>query len=439
MIFADTGGLMGDRLTILITNAGLSAYAGSEVVVRDLACGLMARGHRPIVYSPTLGPIGEEIRSRGIVVIDELRNLAETPDLIHAHHAVPCGEALIRFPDIPAVFMCHGFSSWIEEPVHFPQIGVYVAVDEACRDRLVQSCAIDPARVVIMRNAVDLARIPQRPTPLNSAPVRALAFGKASAVPEIRAACGELDIELQAIGYPADQPNPHPEKELVKFDIVFATARAALEALCAGCAVIVCDARGMAGLVTSDNFDFLWNRNLGLRSLGASISVAALVDEIRRYDPEDAARVSRHTREAANLSQRLDEFEKLYHDVLGGARRPQITPAAHEAAVARFIHDYLPRQPWDKRWPWLAERDELGNQISALEARLMTAADMVSKLRNALAEERHQRKIRDDELSARTNECQRLRHQLHQLEAQLALSRGQAGASERVAASTDDR
>ena len=35
-----------------------------------------------------------------------------------------------------------------------------------------------------------------------------------------------------------------PEHELVRYDLVFATARMALEAICAGCAVIVCDSRG---------------------------------------------------------------------------------------------------------------------------------------------------------------------------------------------------
>src|SRR5262249_60051840 len=88
---------MTDPLVVLLTNVWLTQRAGSEAVVRDVALGLLRRGHRPIVYSPSLGPPAEEIASRGVSVIDDLRELAETPDVIHAHHTIPCGEALIRF------------------------------------------------------------------------------------------------------------------------------------------------------------------------------------------------------------------------------------------------------------------------------------------------------------------------------------------------------
>src|SRR5258708_23114629 len=140
---------MKDRLTVLITNIWLEKRGGSETVVRDLALGLLRRGHRPIVYSPTLGEVADEIAARGIVVVDDLRKIGEQPDILHAQHCVTGGEALIHFPRIPAIYVCHAFAHWLEAPVHFPQIGAYVAVDEACRDRLVHAEGIDPARVAV--------------------------------------------------------------------------------------------------------------------------------------------------------------------------------------------------------------------------------------------------------------------------------------------------
>ena len=98
---------MMNRLVVLVTNVWLAHRAGSETVTRDLALGLLRRGHRPVVYSPALGPPAEEIAACGVCVIDDLRQLAETPDVIHAHHSVPCGEALIRFPGTPAICVCH--------------------------------------------------------------------------------------------------------------------------------------------------------------------------------------------------------------------------------------------------------------------------------------------------------------------------------------------
>ena len=355
---------MSNRRTILLTNIWLANLAGSEVIVRDLALGLLRRGHRPIVYSPTLGYVAEEIAARGVSVIDDLRQLGEAPDIIHAHHSIPCGEALILFPDVPAIYVCHSFNHWLEAPVHFPQIGAYVAVDEACRDRLVHTEGIDPKRVLTLLNAVDLDRVPPRPAPLRERPLSAAAFGKAVAVPELRTACEQLGIQFDAIGPAPGRISTNPEQELVHYDLVFASARSALEALCCGCAVIVCDVRGFAGLVTSRNFESLRAMNFGLRSLGDTITVDRCVQEIGRYDPDDASTVANSARTDADLCKLLDKFENLYDEVLTGARRPSITTEARARAVARFLHENLPRRHGDTRWPWLTERENLQQELA---------------------------------------------------------------------------
>jgi len=359
---------MNNRLTILLTNLWLTNLSGTVVVARDMAVGLLRRGHRPIVYSPDLGEGAEEIAKRGVSVIDDLRKLGEAPDIIHAQHSIPCGEALIRFPHVPAIYVCHDFTYWGEVPVPFPQIAAYVAVDEACRDRLVHTKGIDPKSVTVLHNAVDLRRIPPRPQPLRERPLRAMAFGKATAVPQLRTVCEQLSIEYHALGAAAGREIAHPEQELVNFDLVFASARAALEAMCCGCAVVACDFRGIAGLVTSRNFDKLRAMNFGVRCLSDPITVDRCVREIGGYDPEDASLVAQRARSDADLEKLIDRFENLYAEVLTGARRPYISPEAHEHAVARFLHEYLPRRPNDIRWPWTAERDQMQRERRSLEA-----------------------------------------------------------------------
>lgn len=376
---------MTDRRTILITNIWLAHLAGSEVVVRDLALGLLRRGHRPIVYSPTLGSIAQDISARGVSVIDDLRQLGEAPDIIHAHHSIPCGEALIRFPDVPAIYVCHAFNAWMEAPVHFPQIGAYVAVDEACRDRLVHTEGIDPQRVLILHNAVDLDRIPPRPVRLRERPLRAAAFGKAAVAPEVRIACEQLGIQFDAIGTATGRVNTAPEQELVQYDLVFASARSALEALCCGCAVIVCDVRGFSGLVTSHNFESLRAMNFGLRCLTEPLAVDRCVQGIGRYDPDDASRVANRARADADLNKLLDKFEQLYDDVLTGARRPSVTEEAREHAIARFLHENLPRRPGDTRWPWLAEREGLQQNIETLTHKVGALTGRLDDLQRQLA------------------------------------------------------
>src|ERR1043166_7217776 len=120
---------MTDRLVVLLTNVWLAYRAGSEAVTRDIAPGLGRRGHRPIVYAPPLGSPAEVRGAAGVSLICDLRHLSDPPDFILAHHSIPCGEALIRFPGTPAIYICHSFSLWMEAPVYFPQIGAYVAVD----------------------------------------------------------------------------------------------------------------------------------------------------------------------------------------------------------------------------------------------------------------------------------------------------------------------
>ena len=361
---------MSRSLTILFTNIWLERHAGSEVVLRDLALGAQRRGNRPIVYTPTIGPFAQHLTRRGIAVVDDLRRIAEAPDVIHAHHVIPCGEAIIRFPGVPAIDVCHSFDHWVEAPAHFPQVTNYVAVDEACRDRLVHAHGIDPARIVTLYNAVDLTRIPPRPRPLPQRPRRAAVFSKAAAAaPAIRAACAALSIELATLGPQAGREIDDPERHLVEFDLVFASARAALEGLCCGCAVIACDGRGLAGMVTSENFAALRTKNFGLRSLVRPVTAQALIDEIGRYDCEDARVVGERARREADLDDLLDAFAKLYAEAIEARRAAPASPAAHAEAVTRFLREYLPRLG-DPRWESLAEREAFAERLRALEAEL---------------------------------------------------------------------
>ncbi|HET7680075.1 MAG TPA: glycosyltransferase [Xanthobacteraceae bacterium] len=423
---------MNQRLTVLFTNIALSVPAGSEVVLRDLAHGLLRRGHRPIVYSPTGGDFAEEIAARGVPVINDLRRLREKPNIIHGQHSIPCGEALIQFPDVPAIFVCHAFNHWVEAPIHFPQIGLYVAVDEACRDRLVHAEGIDPNNVVTLHNAVDLLRIPPRPEPLKKPPQRALAFGKAASVPELWTACEKLGLELDAIGGSKGGIHKFPEQELVKYDVVFASARAALEAMCCGCAVIACDFRGLAGAVTTENFEPLRTKNFGLRSLVHPITAERLIEEILRYDPDDAARVSARARKEADLEKLLDRFEQLYNEVLNGRRKPSITAAARKTAEARFLHENLPRRPDDRRWPWLAEREKfqrdserLAKNVEVAKVRLTAVQAKLDDKNRNLDRVRLERDKANREIIALNAQVAALNAQVAALNAQVAALTGE--------------
>src|SRR5262249_42023998 len=110
------------RLRVLITNNTLGEQAGSELYVRDVATGLLERGHTPIAYSSLLGDVADELRRATVPVVQDLDVLGEPPAIIHGHHHVETMTALLRFPDVPAVYFCHGWLPWEELPLRFPRI-----------------------------------------------------------------------------------------------------------------------------------------------------------------------------------------------------------------------------------------------------------------------------------------------------------------------------
>jgi hypothetical protein len=357
-------------LRVLLTNAWLDRTGGTESVVRDVALGLLRRGHRPTIYSPHLGAPAKALHTAGVAVTSDLATIREAPDVIHGQHFVQTAEALLHFPDTPAVQHCHAWAFWQEAPVLFPQIHRYLAVDEAVRDRLVQMEGIAPEQVEILHNCVDLGRMPPRPQPPAERPTRALAFTKHRAqLPLIAEACARHGVQLDVLGAGGDRTVLDPEKELVGYDLVFATARMALEALVAGCAVVVCDSRGLAGMVDRAGFPRLRRLNFGLRSLTRPVTVEALSAEIARYDAGEAAEVARLARTAADLQPMLDRIEALHREAL---QAPAPEASEVRAATLRFLKVALPRAR-DNRWPWMEERETLARRIDELERELAAA------------------------------------------------------------------
>jgi len=360
--------------TVLLTNVWLDRRGGSESVIRDVSLGLLARGWRPIVYSPHLGEPAAELEARGVATVSDLAQVAEPPEMIHGQHFVQTAEALFHFPAAPALQMCHAWVYWQERPVKFPQIRRYVAVDQAVRDRLVHTEGLAPERVEILLNAVDLRRIPERPAALPETPRRALAFTKGpSHIPALQRTCDRHGIKLDVLGAGGGRTVAAPEHELVKYDIVFATARMALEAACAGCAVVVCDSRGLAGMLTSEGLQPLRLLNFGLRALVREVTSETLSQEIARYDAADAAAVSESLRASANLELALDRLEGLYEDAMAAARRDPVDPAARRRAELAFLDEALPRLRKDGRWLWMSEREAMERRIQDLENRLAAA------------------------------------------------------------------
>ncbi len=329
-------------MRVLITNTTLTGRTGTDIYVRDLALGLLRRGHNPVVYSPRLGEMARQMRALTVPVIDDLRMVTAAPDIIHGQHNLETAAAVLHFSGVPAVFFCHGWTFWVDAPPVLPRVKRYVAVDETCLDRLVCESGVPQTRTRIISNAVDLDLFrPRRPLP--PAPRRALVFSNYATefthTHAVRTACERSNIALDVIGSAVGNSIDRPELELGKYDLVFAKGKSALESLAVGASVILCDASGGGPLVTSAELDRLRRLNFGIRALQSPLTAEHVAAQIARYDPADAAQVSEHIRARAGLEAMLDQILSLYEEVIDEhAREIPSDPAEELRATAAYLH-----------------------------------------------------------------------------------------------------
>ena len=85
--------------------------------------------------------------------------------------------------------------------------------------------------------------------------------------PVIREACIRAGLRLDTVGIGSGNPLANPEHVLPRYDIVFAKAKAAMEAMAVGNAVVLCDFAGVGPMVSPENFAQLLPMNFGFQAL----------------------------------------------------------------------------------------------------------------------------------------------------------------------------
>jgi glycosyltransferase involved in cell wall biosynthesis len=339
-------------MKILLTNAVFKVSTGTEVVTRDLAKALQRAGHQTVIYSPRLGSLADEVRSAGVTVTGDLFSLTEAPDIIHGHHHQPLMEALLRFPSTPAIYLCHDGESAVDVPFAFPRIRQYLAVDERCQSRVEKTLGEKAGRIEIVPNAVDTDRFQPR-SPLPPKPRKALIFSNyahsGTQLPAIRRACRKAGLELDVMGSAMGTANDHPEAVLPRYDLVFAKARCALEAMAVGTAVVLCDFAGVGPYVTAAEFDAMRCKNFGRALLTEPLSAEALSKQITRYDASDAAKLSSLVREKASLNLTVARWESIYRQVLTNFSVALIDREEESRATALYLlrWHYFRRREWE--------------------------------------------------------------------------------------------
>jgi hypothetical protein len=302
-------------MRVLITNIWLVDWGGTEVYVRDLALALQRRGVQVEVYSPELGLVAEEIRLAGIPVSDSIAGLQQAPDIIHAHHTQPALDVLAAFPDVPAIYVLHARNYPEDTPPKHSRILRYLAVDHNTLEQLLTEEKIPERYTEVYLNWVDTERFTLRES-WPEKPAKALVFSnyatKDNHFRVIQEACEMAGLELDCRGRGVGDAIGNPENILGNYDIVFAKAKAAIEALATGAMVIPCDFRGLGEAVSSRNFAHIRKYNFGMKILNRPIETQLLAEEIKKYDPAEIKKAAVRIRKEAALDSYVDRILSLY-------------------------------------------------------------------------------------------------------------------------------
>ncbi len=368
-------------MRVLITNIVLEGRSGTEVVTIELAQGLSRRGHQVAVFAPFTGPSASILGKEGILVTHQIDELPWKPDIIHGHHNIAAAPVLARYLDVPAIFVMHDATQDLNRPPATPQIVRLYAVDQINRDRYLADARIKSKSVDLLPNCVDLDRF-QRRDPLPQRPRRALLLTKNSGhIDAVREVARRTDLVLDEIGPAFNRVVDDLHVRLRDYDIVFATARMALEALAVGCAVVVCDGRGLAGLVTADVVDQWRLDNFGLKLLSQRPTVENLLTQVQRYSAQDAVNVQHRIRKMAALSDHLDSVETIYHSIISNWTCSFDDTKRHSEALASFLAAWVHHRGYSsvvgdvgdalaQHVVALADRERIINSPSSLFRRL---------------------------------------------------------------------
>ena len=231
------------------------------------------------MYAPRLGPLTETIRHCGIAVVNDPSAISDAPDVIFGAGVNELATLAARFPRSPSVQVVQHWDSWESMPCPLPQVALYVAVDALNFELLTNEFGIAREKIRLVYNAVDVAHIAPRTKPLAPRPRRAFVFAKAAPgtdprdyLPAIEEACASRNIEVVCEGRLIGRTVTEPLEVLGQYDLVVGSARTALEAAACGAAVLVADGRGLAGMLTTSNFERFRVNNFG-RELLVRLSI----------------------------------------------------------------------------------------------------------------------------------------------------------------------
>src|SRR5690242_2128405 len=290
-------------MKILITNNTLANLGGSEWVAIELAKTLISRGHEVAACSSQIGEAGSLLRGMSVPTIPDPLDSPFKPDVIHGQHHLDTMRALCAFPDVPAIYHCHGYVPWVEDPPRHPRILYYAGMCSSISKRICLLLSLADQKVHTVPNWVDLGRFRFVRTPAQT-PQKALLYLRSFDRNGWHAS--QLRKGFETMGIKLDLWLPQgdtlaPEIVLPEYDIVLASGRSAIEAMASGCAVLPISPSSCLDLIDSSNFDLFQSQNFSPKLSAGHFNAQVIINAISSYDPARVAAVTALVRSKCTL------------------------------------------------------------------------------------------------------------------------------------------
>lgn len=273
-------------MRVVFANHSLDHAGGIESYTTTVADHLQRFGHDVWIYTPEDGFTGEVARSMGLRVETDASRLPDDVDAVLAQDGVAALEMLAIRPAAPQIYCWHSELFDLHVPPQLDGVTARIVTFYAGARKKAEALAVS-APIVELTHPIDTERFKPR-APLRAKP-RALALGNYLTGERFRIleqACEIAGIELNRRGSHAEGGvTARPEDDMGRADIVFAKAKAAIEAMACGRAVYVYDAFGSDGWVTPQRYPRLEANCFAGTGGGQTVEIDALVAALGEYDP----------------------------------------------------------------------------------------------------------------------------------------------------------
>lgn len=273
-------------MRIVIASHSLDHAGGIESYSTTVGDHLQRAGHDVVIYSSEDGFTGELARGLGLRVAIGEKSLPDDIDVVLSQDGAAALDLLDFRPRVPQIFCWHSDLFDLHLPPQLEQVTARIVTLWGGARRKAEAIAVSPP-IVELSHPIDLDRFKPR-TPLRANP-RAVALGNYLTGERMRIlerACESAGIELEQWGSHSENGvTDRPEEVLNSADIVFAKAKAAIEAMACGRAVFVFDAFGSDGWITPDRYALLEASCFAGTTGTQPVDEQSIAAALAHYDP----------------------------------------------------------------------------------------------------------------------------------------------------------